>query len=182
MRRRTLFVPALVAACSTTMVVAAPAHGPGGPPRSIPSTAAVAPKPAPPISIAYTIGQAPVLGVPVEIRISVAAANPLDDVSVRIGTSEGLVLDTAPGLRAARVSAGEPLEFGVSVTPVEAAVVHVLIDVAGTAGGRPQGRHLSIPLRLGPRKATPAALKPDPATGGRVHAVPARPRPGGRLR
>lgn len=182
MKRRTLFVPLLVAVCSTTIAVAAPAPSGAQSPRSIPLATGFGPKPAPPIDIAYTIGQAPVLGVPVEIRMSVTAANPLDDVSVRIDTSEGLVLDTAPSLRATRLSSDEPLEFVVSVTPVEAAVVHVLVDVAGTAAGRPQGRHLSIPLRLGPRKAAPAELKPDPSTGGQVHAVPAQPRPGARLR
>lgn len=143
---------------------------------------AVTPKPASPIAIDYVAGPTPALGMPVEIRVTVTAAMPLDDVDVRIGTSSGLVLNTAPGVRAARVSTSEPLEVVVNVTPIEIDVLELRIDVSGVAAGRPQGRHLSIPLRLGPRRTSAATLKPDPATGGQVRALPAQPRPSGRLR
>ena len=165
------FLPMLLA---TGIAAAAPWHGE--------APAAFPPKPMPPIAIAWVVAAPPVLGVPVEIRFNVTAAFALDDVTVRIATSPGLVLNTGPDLRAARVSERESLEFVVSVTPVETEVLDVHVDVTGLAAGHPQGRHLSIPLRLGPRERRQVELKPDPATGGQVHSLPAAPRPSGRLR
>ena len=139
-------------------------------------------KPTGPIAIRFEITPTPALGRTLEVSITVTSGVALDDVTVSFGADESLAFNTPTTvLRVAHLADGATYTATLSVTPLVIDVLDLAVTVEGeSSSGHEVGTAL-LPIRLAAQKArNPATLRPDPASGGLVHSLPAVPGPGRR--
>lgn len=157
-------------------------------PADVPGTSAAlrttAGKPVAPIGIGYRFAGQPAVGQPLAVELTIRPQSTLSDAVIRLTGEPGLAVAAADAVRrVAEITPGAPYRFTVSVTPQQAALLHLGVSVDGQLGATRQARSISIALRLGaepPAGKTPAPNLKVAPSGEVVHSLPAEERSGPR--
>jgi hypothetical protein len=153
-------------------------------PADVPDTSAAlrttAGKPVAPIAITYRFAAPPAVGQPVGVEVTIRPRSTLGNAVIQLTGEPGLAVAAADAARQVpAITPDAPYRFTVSVTPQQAALLHLGVSVSGDIGGTRQARTITIPLRLG--AAPPAGKTPAPnlkvaPSGDVVHSLPAQER------
>ena len=153
----------LLPAVALILVAGPVCAAPGG---EEPAPSVFRPKPTAPIGIAFEQAQAPLVGQPLEVVLTITAEVELSGGLLTLGVDDPLALirpaaETALGT----LAPGRPVTIVVTVLPLVAETQYLRVAVAGTIGGEPQLRTLSIAIRFDSAAADKgnAALPMSPA-------------------